>query len=83
MKMKRFIKRGLTIAIVVGSFVCLAMQDRDTDADDMQKSSRYCVDRVVEDANGDKWVAVEVYNESTGEITMVDIKVEEGFVVVE
>ena len=44
---------------------------------------QYTVDRIEEGANGEQWVVVEVYNESTGEITTMDIKVEEGYQVIE
>lgn len=44
---------------------------------------QYTVDRIEEGADGEQWAVVEVYNESTGDIHTIDIKVEEGYRVVE
>ena len=46
-----------------------------------QHQFQYVVDRIEDGVNGEQWVVVEVYDATTGEITMIDIKVEEGYIV--
>lgn len=43
---------------------------------------QYTVDRIEIGQNGEQWAVVEVYNKDTDTITMIDIKVEEGYRVI-
>ena len=76
--MKKLVVLLLAGIILVG---CKSNQQQTYYSEPTEPEIRYFVDRIEKGADGELWAVVEVSNRTTGKITMIDIKVEEGFVV--